>query len=88
MQNKQKNPNQTTIRLPEVVEGQTPFAAVLSFADARVPVEILFDRGIGDIFLVRGDYIGQATDTEAIKQATKAKVLYQVEQLNQSPIID
>ena len=50
---KQQNPNQTTIRLQELVSRQTPFAAVLSCADSRVPIEIIFDRGIGDIFVVR-----------------------------------
>ncbi len=34
-------------------EGQRPFAVVLSCSDSRVPLEILFDRGIGDIFAVR-----------------------------------
>lgn len=50
---KRKKPNQTTIRLEEVAAGQAPFAAVLSCADSRVPVEIVFDRGVGDIFVVR-----------------------------------
>ena len=48
---KQQNPNQTTVRLQQVAAGQTPFAAVLSCADSRVPLEIIFDRGIGDIFV-------------------------------------
>jgi len=34
-------------------KGQHPFATVISCSDSRVPVEILFDRGIGDIFVVR-----------------------------------
>ena len=34
-------------------KGQHPFATVLTCSDSRVPVEILFDRGIGDIFVVR-----------------------------------
>lgn len=34
-------------------EGQYPFAAVLSCIDSRVPVELIFDLGIGDIFSVR-----------------------------------
>ena len=34
-------------------EGQTPFAAILSCADSRAPIELVFDQGIGDIFSVR-----------------------------------
>lgn len=33
--------------------GQKPFAIVFACSDSRVPVEIIFDRGIGDIFVVR-----------------------------------
>ncbi|MHC1711589.1 MAG: carbonic anhydrase [Solidesulfovibrio sp.] len=35
------------------VNGQHPVAVVLGCADARVPVEVLFDQGVGDIFTVR-----------------------------------
>ncbi|MEA5533221.1 carbonic anhydrase [Crocosphaera sp. XPORK-15E] len=48
-----KNPNQSLVRLQEVAKGQNPFAAVLSCADSRVPVEIIFDQGLGDIFVCR-----------------------------------
>ena len=34
-------------------QGQHPLAAVLTCSDSRVPVEIIFDQGIGDIFVVR-----------------------------------
>ena len=44
VKSKQENPNQTTVRLQEVAPGQTPFAAVLSCADSRVPIEIIFDQ--------------------------------------------
>jgi carbonic anhydrase len=37
----------------ETSSGQYPFAAVLSCIDSRVPVEIVFDQGIGDIFSAR-----------------------------------
>lgn len=37
----------------ETSEGQYPFAAILSCIDSRVPVELVFDQGIGDIFSVR-----------------------------------
>jgi carbonic anhydrase len=34
-------------------EGQTPFAAIVSCSDSRVPPELLFDEGVGDLFVVR-----------------------------------
>lgn len=46
-------PNQGVFRLQEVARNQKPFAAILGCADSRVPVEILFDRGLGDLFVVR-----------------------------------
>lgn len=36
-----------------MAESQTPFAIILSCSDSRVPPEVLFDEGIGDLFLVR-----------------------------------
>ncbi|MBC8068155.1 MAG: carbonic anhydrase [Deltaproteobacteria bacterium] len=36
-----------------LVAGQTPFAIVLSCSDSRVPAEIVFDCGLGDLFVVR-----------------------------------
>lgn len=42
-----------TERLRETAEKQTPFAAILSCADSRVPVEMVFDQGLGDLFVAR-----------------------------------
>lgn len=53
IENKRKSPNQTITRVQEVAQGQAPFAAILSCADSRVPAEIIFDRGFGDLFVVR-----------------------------------
>ena len=53
IENKRKSPNQTMTRVQEVAQGQAPFAAILSCADSRVPAEIIFDRGFGDLFVVR-----------------------------------
>jgi carbonic anhydrase len=47
------HPNQTAARRVEVAKGQHPFAAVLACSDSRTPPEIIFDRGIGDLFVVR-----------------------------------
>ena len=46
-------PNRDAARLRAVAPAQTPFAAVLACADSRVPVELLFDQGFGDIFVCR-----------------------------------
>ena len=46
-------PNRSLSRLKDVAPQQAPFAAVLSCADSRAPVEILFDQGIGDVFVCR-----------------------------------
>ncbi len=37
----------------EVVDGQEPFAIILGCSDSRVPAEIVFDQGIGDLFVIR-----------------------------------
>lgn len=45
--------NADTERVHDTAAGQSPFAIVLSCADSRLPVERVFDRGIGDVFTVR-----------------------------------
>lgn len=40
-------------RVKEVASKQTPFAAFLGCADSRVPIEIVFDQGFGDLFVTR-----------------------------------
>jgi carbonic anhydrase len=148
VEHKAKNPHQNSLRLHEVATGQNPFAAILSCADSRVPPEIVFDRGLGDLFVVRnagnvasseeigslefgtlilgakvimvighegcgaikatlkGDevpgkigrivdriqpavksYIGQLDNKEAVKKATEANVLLQIERLKESNVM-
>lgn len=53
VQQKNQQPNQSRLRLQEVALAQYPFVAMLSCADSRVPVEIIFDQGFGDLFVVR-----------------------------------
>src|ERR1017187_7070583 len=50
---KPEHPNQTRARRGELGNGQHTFAAVLACSDSRTPPEIIFDRGLGDIFTAR-----------------------------------
>ena len=40
-------------RRPELVEKQEPFAIILGCSDSRVPAELVFDQGLGDLFVIR-----------------------------------
>jgi carbonic anhydrase len=48
-----QHPGQTTERRSELAKTQSPFAAIVSCSDSRVPPEIVFDQGLGDLFVVR-----------------------------------
>ena len=41
------------MRRGELVAGQAPFAVILGCSDSRVPVEMVFDQGLGDLFVIR-----------------------------------
>ncbi len=47
------HPHQNSFRLDEISNGQNPFATILGCADSRVPVEVVFDLGLGDLFVIR-----------------------------------
>ena len=47
------HPHQSAARQHELVKGQSPHAVILACADSRVAPEIIFDRGLGDLFVVR-----------------------------------
>jgi carbonic anhydrase len=47
------HPRRTPKDFMAVAEGQKPFAVIVGCADSRVPPEVLFDQGIGDLFVVR-----------------------------------
>jgi carbonic anhydrase len=53
VENKRKFPDQEWKDIVAVAPSQEPFAAILGCADSRVPAEIVFDRGFGDIFVCR-----------------------------------
>lgn len=69
----------TAARRTELAKGQAPFASVLSCADSRVPPEVVFHQGLGDLFVVRA--AGQVTDKSVI-----ASLEYAAEHLH-SPLI-
>ena len=48
-----QHPGQTTERRTELANVQHPFAVIVSCSDSRVPPEIVFDQGLGDLFIVR-----------------------------------
>jgi len=48
-----QHPHETLDRQRQLVSGQHPHAEILSCADSRVPPEIIFDQGLGDLFTVR-----------------------------------
>jgi carbonic anhydrase len=48
-----QHPGQTTERRTELAKTQHPFAAIVCCSDSRVPPEVVFDQGLGDLFIVR-----------------------------------
>jgi carbonic anhydrase len=50
---KQKHPDEDKKRREEMLKGQHPFVVILSCSDSRVPPELIFDQGLGDIFEIR-----------------------------------
>lgn len=51
--NTKNSTNRDVTRVVEVSKNQYPFASILSCADSRVPSEIIFDQGFGDLFMCR-----------------------------------
>lgn len=56
--------NQDSARRKAVINGQNPFAIVLSCADSRVVPEFIFDTGIGELFIIR--VAGNVANTSTI----------------------
>lgn len=53
VEGKLENPRRSPADFRNVAESQTPVAAIVSCADSRVTPEIVFDQGVGDLFVVR-----------------------------------
>lgn len=67
---KLEHPNRTSERREALVSKQEPFAVIVGCADSRVAPEILFDQGVGDLFVVRvaGNVIGPL-EVESVEYA-------------------
>jgi carbonic anhydrase len=72
---RQRWPHQDPAYRQSLAEGQHPFACVLGCADSRVPPELLFDQGLGDLFTVRA--VGEMLD-----DAVVGSIEYAVEHLH------
>jgi len=74
------HPNQTAGRRRAVAGSQHPFAIILGCADSRVPPEVVFDQGLGDLFVVR--VAGNIADPAAL-----ASIEYAAEHLGVELIV-
>ncbi len=72
IQDRLLHPDRNTERREAVSARQEPFAIILGCSDSRVPPEIIFDQGVGDLFVVRvaGNVIGPIA-LESIEYSTK-----------------
>ncbi len=74
------NPHRSAGRRKEVSEGQNPFAAILGCSDSRVSPAVVFDQGLGDIFVIR-------TAGHILDRAVLASLEFAVDQLGVSLIL-
>ena len=70
-----KHPHSSQQRLNRLVSGQHPMAMVLGCSDSRMPIELLFDVGFGDIFVIRNA-------GNAYTEGSLASIEYGLEALN------
>lgn len=75
-----ERPRQNIKRRAEISEHQTPEAIILSCSDSRVAPEILFDQGLGDLFVIR-------TAGQVIDNAVLGSIEYGAEHLHVSLIV-
>ena len=68
------HPHQSLERRAELISGQQPFAVILGCSDSRIPPELIFDQGLGDVFVIR-------TAGEVVDNASLASIEYAVDHL-------
>lgn len=66
------NPDRASLRRMEIHQKQNPFATIVGCSDSRVPPEIIFDQGLGDLFVVRvaGQVVGPV-ELDSIEYSVK-----------------
>ncbi|MEI7492410.1 MAG: carbonic anhydrase [Bacteroidota bacterium] len=74
------HPRQDAVRRKELANGQHPFAVILGCSDSRISPEILFDQGLGDLFVARE--AGNITDEHTI-----GSIEYAIEHLHVSLVV-
>ena len=64
------HPDRTEERRASLVEGQSPYGVIVTCSDSRVVPEVIFDTGLGDLFVIRvaGNVIG-TTELESVEYA-------------------
>ena len=74
------HPDRTQERRLSLAEGQSPFAVIVTCSDSRVVPEVIFDEGLGDLFVIRvaGNVVG-LTEVESI--------IYAVDHLNPAIVV-
>ena len=80
VRDKQQHPDESLARRKELESGQHPFAVVLGCADSRVSPELLFDQGLGDLFVIR--LAGNIVDDAAL-----GSIEYAVEHLGTKLVV-
>jgi carbonic anhydrase len=80
VRHKERHPDQTLARRKELEGGQHPFAVILGCADSRVSPELLFDEGLGDLFVIR--VAGNIVDDDVL-----GSIEYAVEHLGTKLIV-
>ena len=79
-ENKSIRPRQTDADLKNNTLGQKPFATIIGCADSRVPNEIIFDQGVGDLFITR-------TAGQVMAEASYGTIEYATQVLNTRLIV-
>lgn len=77
---KMENLNVGPDRRAELVKGQSPFAVIVSCSDSRVPPELIFNQGLGDLFVIR-------TAGNVVDPVTLGSLEYAVDHLHSSLVV-